>query len=465
MSFRNAASPQAEVLKAKVPPQNIEAERAVIGAILIDHEAINRVLEILRPDAFYREGHRKIFEAMIALSEKGEPTDCVTVSNHLQATGLLDFIGGASYLSGLVDSIPSSANVASYAKIVREKALVRRLIDASAEIATQSYERGEDPDALIDFAEKKIFDLAENRMGQSFTPVKDLVKDSFKRIEQLFESKTQITGLATGFKEFDHITCGLQPSDLIIIAGRPSMGKTALALNIGEYAAISGKAVVAFFSLEMSREQLVLRMLCSQARIDSARLRRGQIEERDWPNLTKAAGHLSEINLFIDDTPAISVMEMRAKLRRLKREKGLNLAVVDYLQLVRSSGNVNSREQEISEISRSLKALAKELKVPVVALSQLNRAVENRQNRRPQLSDLRESGAIEQDADVIAFIYRDEVYDPNSPDKGIAEIIVGKQRNGPIGVSRLVFLSNFTRFEDLSYEPAPDLDSPPVDEV
>lgn len=461
MSSRTAVNSQAEVLKAKVPPQNIEAERAVLGSILIDHESITRVLEILKPAAFYREGHRKIFQAMIALFEKGEPTDFVTVSNHLQAAGELDFIGGASYLSGLVDAIPSSANVTAYAKIVREKAVVRRLIEAAAEIATLGYEKGDDADVLMDYAEKRIFDLAEDKIGQGFVQVKDLVKDGFKKIEQLYENKGQLTGLATGFTDFDHLTCGLQPSDLIIIAGRPSMGKTALALNIAEHSAINEKAVVALFSLEMSREQLVIRMLCSQARIDSSRLRKGEIEERDWPQLTRAAGNLSDINLFIDDSAAPTVLEMRAKLRRLKREKGVNLVIVDYLQLVRPAGNTQSREQEISEISRSLKGLAKELKVPVVALSQLNRAVESRQNRRPQLSDLRESGAIEQDSDVIAFIYRDEVYDPNTPDKGIAELIVGKQRNGPIGFSRLAFLNSYTRFENLAYEPAPDLDGPP----
>lgn len=290
-------------------------------------------------------------------------------------------------------------------------------------------------------------------MRPSFISVKDLVKGSFKTIEKLYESKTQITGVSTGFKEFDVLTCGLQDSDLIIVAGRPSMGKTALALNVAEHAAIEGKSKVAVFSLEMSKEQLVTRMLCSQARIDSAKLRRGEIEERDWPHLTKAAGVLSDVDIFIDDTPAGTVLEMRAKARRLKREHGLDLVIVDYLQLVRTSSNAQNREQEISEISRSFKALAKELKVPVVALSQLNRAVENRTNRRPQLSDLRESGAIEQDADVIVFIYRDEVYDPNSPDQGIAELIVGKQRNGPIGMTRLAFISKYTRFENLAYDP------------
>lgn len=439
-------------LTPKIPPQNLEAERAVLGAILIDHESINKVLEILQADDFYVEGHRKIFETMVALSERNEPTDFLTVGNYLQNKGQLDYVGGAAVLSSLTDTIPSSANVVSYARIVREKALVRRLIAAASEIATLSYESGEDAERLLDHAEKMIFDLSENKMRRTFAMVKEVVKDSFKRIEKLFENKKQITGLPSGFPDFDHITCGLQPDELIILAARPSMGKTALALNLAEYAAIHEKSTVAIFSLEMSKEQLVIRMLCSQARIDSARLRKGELHEQDWPMLTKAAGHLSDIRLFIDDSPAPTVLEMRAKARRLKREHGLDLIIVDYLQLVRPSGNSQSREQEISEISRSLKALAKELHLPVLALSQLNRAVENRQNKRPQLADLRESGAIEQDADVITFIYRDEVYDPNSPDKGVAELIIGKQRNGPTGMCKLAFLNQYTKFENLAYE-------------
>lgn len=441
------------VSSIKTPPQNVEAERAVLGAILIDHDSINRVLEILSAEDFYLETHRLIFSSMVVLSEKNEPTDFVTVNNHLASQGSLDMAGGASYLSSLTDTIPSSANVASYCKIIREKSLVRRLIETAAEIATRGYEQsGEEADSLIDHAEKMIFSISEKRLKSSFYAVKEVVMESFKRIERLFESKKQITGLATGFKEFDNLTCGLQPGELIIVAGRPSMGKTALALNIAEHASIVEGGKVAVFSLEMSKEQLVTRMLCSQAHIDSNKLRKGALEEGDWPKLTKAAGHLSEVNIFIDDQASPSVLEMRAKSRRLKRDKGLDLIIVDYLQLIKPSGYSQNREQEISEISRSLKALAKELGVPVMALSQLNRAVENRMNKRPQLADLRESGAIEQDADVIAFVYRDEFYDPNSVDKGTAEIIIGKQRNGPTGVSRLAFLSQYTKFENLAYD-------------
>lgn len=462
MIMVNVSAPrQREVSSLKLPPHNSEAERAVIGAILIDNEAIMKVLDFLGAEDFYREAHRRIFRVITSLSQKNDPTDLLTVNNALQNEGVLELVGGASYLSELVDSIPSSANIVSYAKIIREKAIVRRLIEASAEIATMGYENNYDAELLLDEAERIIFGLAEARMKPSFSAVKDVVKDSFKRIEKLFETKGEITGLETGFHEFDNLTCGLQPNDLIIIAGRPSMGKTALALNIAQYAAIHRHSTVAFFSLEMSKEQLVVRMLCSEAAIDSSKLRKGELEEKDWPLLTKAAGSLSDIKLFIDDAPALSVMEMRAKSRRLKREHGLDLVLVDYLQLMRPSGNVQNREQEISEISRSLKALAKELQVPVVALSQLNRAVENRHNRRPQLADLRESGAIEQDADVICFVYRDEVYDPHSPDKGVAELILGKQRNGPTGVVKLAFLNHYTRFENLAFGSSLDDESGP----
>ncbi|MDO8520247.1 MAG: replicative DNA helicase [Deltaproteobacteria bacterium] len=443
----------------KSPPQNLEAERAVIGAILIDNDSINKVLEFLGTEDFYHEGHRKIFSAMVGLSEGSSPTDIVTVTDRLQTAGLLELAGGASYISALADSIPSSANVVSYAKIIREKALIRRMIEAASEIATQGYESADDADGLLDQAERMIFSISENKAKASFARVKEVVKESFKRIEHLYETKKEITGLATGFKEFDHLTSGLQVDELIILAARPSMGKTALALNIAEHAAIAEKGTVAIFSLEMSKEQLVTRMLCSQARIDSSKLRKGQLEESDWPLLTKAAGHLSEVNIFIDDSAAPTVLEMRAKARRLKREHGLNLVVVDYLQLVRPGGNTQNREQEISIISRSLKALAKELHVPVLALSQLNRQVEGRVNKRPQLSDLRESGALEQDSDLIAFIYRDEVYDPNSSDKGVAELIIGKHRNGPTGVCRLAFLNKYTKFENLAFDPAPQGDN------
>lgn len=437
----------------KAPPHHLEAERAVLGAILIDNEALHKVLEFLREDDFYREAHRKIFRAMTTLSRHGEPTDIVTVCHSLEAEGSLAMSGGASYLSSLVDSIPSAANITAYGRIIREKAVLRSLIETANQIVTMGYDAASEADSTLDAAEKMIFHLGESRLSQNMSPVKDVVKDSFKKIEQLFEARGEITGLATGFRDFDILTSGLQPDDLIILAARPSMGKTSLAINIAENAAIQSRASVAVFSLEMSKEQLVMRMLCSQAMIDSSRLRKGQLHEDDWPRLTKAAGALSDVNIFIDDTPAISVMEMRSKARRLKREKNLGLIIVDYLQLVRAGVQTQNREQEIADISRTLKGMAKELKVPVLALSQLNRGVESRTNRRPQLSDLRESGAIEQDADIISFIYRDEVYDPQTPDKGVAEIIIGKHRNGPTGVVRLAFLNQYTKFENLAYDP------------
>src|SRR3990167_2065279 len=443
----------------KMPPHNHEAECAVLGAVLIDNDSINKVLEILSPEDFYREAHSHIFRAMISLSEKNEPTDFVTVTNTLTSAHLLDMVGGASYLSSLADSIPSSANVVAYAKIIREKSILRRLIEAASTIATSGYEGAEEAESLLDHAERMIFDISENRARASFYAAKDIVKDSFKKIEELFENKKEVTGLATGLTDFDRITCGLQGGDLIIIAARPSMGKTALAINMAEHISLNEHKTVAIFSLEMSKEQIVTRMLCSQSRIDSSKLRKGELSDRDWPALTRAGGDLSEVNLFVDDPPPPTVLEMRAKARRLKKEKGLDLLIVDYLQLVRGSGFNNNREQEISEISRSLKALAKELHVPVVALSQLNRAVENRNNRRPQLADLRESGAIEQDADLITFIYRDEVYDPNSPDRGVAELIVGKQRNGPTGMCRMAFLNQYTRFENLAYNAEQNYDA------
>lgn len=432
----------------------------MLGAVMIDHDSLNRVLDLLRPEDFYREPHAIVYRAMIALSEKNEPTDFLTIHHYLQSIGQLEAAGGATSLSALADTMPTSANIISYAKIVREKSLLRRLISACSEITETSFAGVEEAENLLDLAEKKIFDISEWRVRAPFTEVKDLVKESIRRIEKLSETKSHITGLATGFDDFDKMTSGLQPQDLIIVAARPSMGKTALAINMAEHAVIRDKKSVAVFSLEMSKESLVTRMLCSQARIDSSKLRKGDITERDWHPLMKAAGDLSEAKLYIDDGASPSVLEMRAKARRLKKEKGLDLVIIDYLQLIKGNGDTYSREQEISEISRSLKGLAKELKVPVVALSQLNRAVESRAgNKRPQLSDLRESGAIEQDADLIVFIYRDEVYNENSSDKGIAEIIIGKQRNGPVGAVRLAFQNQFTRFENLSFQVEPDFAS------
>ena len=430
----------------KLPPQALDAEVSVLGALLIDPEAIHKIVDFLKPEDFYKQAHQKIFRAAIQLFERSEPTDVITLSNELKKNSELDAIGGPAYLAELAASVATAASILHYAKIIREKAMVRSLIHVATDIVQQGYSGKDDIGNFLDTAERSIFEISERNIRQSFTHVRDIVKDSIKVLEQLYENKSLVTGVPTGFKELNKLTAGLQRSDLIIVAGRPSMGKTAFALNLAVNAVVESKLAAAVFSLEMAKEQLVQRMLCSEARVDSSKLRGGYLKESDWPKLFKAANKLSEAPLFIDDTPALSVLEMRAKARRLKKEHQLGLIVVDYLQLMRSDVT-ESREREISDISRSLKALAKELAVPVIALSQLNRGVESRTDRRPQLSDLRESGAIEQDADVIAFIYRDEVYNPESPEKGVAEIIIGKQRNGPIGTVRLTFLGQFTRFE------------------
>jgi replicative DNA helicase len=436
----------------KVPPQNLEAEQSVLGGILLDNLALNTVLELLDTDDFYSEGHRKIFSAIVELSNRNEPCDLITLSNILKNQKRIDKVGGTAYLASLVDNVPSAVNIAYYAKIIKEKSILRRLISTATEILNKSYDAGMDIDSVLDEAEHAIFEISENKIRPSFHPIREIIKDSFKTIERLYAKKELVTGVATGFDKIDDITSGLQNSDLIIIAGRPSMGKTAFALNIAQYAALEMGVPVAIFSLEMAKEQLATRLLAAEARVDSQRLRKGFLGETDWPKLTTAAGRLSEAPIYIDDTPAITVIEMKAKSRRLKAEAGLGLIVIDYLQLMRGGAYKDSREQEISEISRSLKALAKELALPVVALSQLNRKVEDRTSRRPQMADLRESGAIEQDADLIAFIYRDEVYNrsDDNPDKGIAEIIIGKQRNGPTGTVKLAFQEKYTRFENLA---------------
>ncbi len=433
-------------------PQHLEAERSILGGIILDNYAINSVLEIITVRDFHSEFHRKIFSAILELYDSNEPVDLITLSNRLSDDKNLSQAGGISYIASLVDNVPSSANLAHWAKIVREKAIFRGLITTATDILNKCYDSNCDVDQLLDEAEHAIFDITEKKIKPSFYSLRDIIKDSFRTIESLFEKKELVTGVATGFSNLDDLTSGFQRSDLIIIAGRPSMGKTAFALNIAQNAALDSGVPVAVFSLEMSKEQLSMRMLSSEARVDSQRLRRGFLGDTDWPKLATAAGRLSDAPIYIDDTPAIQVLEMKAKARRLKAEAGLGMIVVDYIQLMRSTYSRESREQEISEISRSLKALAKELNVPVVALSQLNRKVEDRTNRRPQMADLRESGAIEQDADVIAFIYRDEVYNKseNNPDRGIAEIIIGKQRNGPQGTVRLAFLDKYTCFENLA---------------
>jgi replicative DNA helicase len=440
-----------DVSSHKLPPQNLEAEQSVLGGILIENDAINKVLEILTPEDFYRDSHRKIFHALINLSVRDEPADLITLTNELRKMDQLDAAGGASYIASLIDSVPTAANIEYYAKIVKEKSILRQLIQTSTEIITESYQDRSDVESFLDEAERAIFQISENRVRPSFYPIRDIVKQSFKTLERLYEKKELVTGVPSGFKELDQMTAGFQPSDLIIVAGRPSMGKTAFCLNVAQYAAIEKRTPVAVFSLEMSKEQLVIRMLCSEAHVEGTKLRTGFLSEGDWPRLTIAAGNLSEAPIFIDDTAALSVLELRAKARRLKADQGLGMVIVDYLQLMKGRTRADNRQQEISEISRSLKAVAKELNIPVIAVSQLSRRTEERTGMRPQLSDLRESGAIEQDADLILFLYRDEVYNrsEDNPNRGKAEVIIGKQRNGPTGKIELAFLSKFTTFKDL----------------
>jgi replicative DNA helicase len=439
----------------RLPPQSLEAEESVLGGILLDNTAMDRVLEFIRPDDFYREAHRRIFRGMLALAERSEPADLVTLAETLRQRGELQDVGGASYLAELAERVPTAANVAHYARIVREKAILRSLIATATEIATKGYEDSRDVKDLLDRAEQSIFAISEREVKPAFVRMDALMTDTFKIVEKLHQQKQAVTGVTTGFADLDRLTAGLQPSDLVIIAARPSMGKTSFALNIAANAALRGGTGVAVFSLEMSKEQLALRMLCCEARVDLSRVRTGHLAPGELGDLAKSAHVLVTTPIYIDDTPAITVLELRAKARRLWRDPQakLGLIVVDYLQLMRSSEGKDSREQEISEISRSLKALAKELQVPVIALSQLNRQVESRSPPVPRLSDLRESGAIEQDADVIMFIYRDDVYNENSERTGLADIIVAKQRNGPIGKVEVAFLREYTRFENREMVP------------
>ncbi|MDP2104413.1 MAG: replicative DNA helicase, partial [Desulfobulbaceae bacterium] len=411
----------------RLPPHNIEAEQCVIGSILLRQGAIEKVADLLSPEDFYRPTHGSIFGVMLSLFQKSEPIDIITVTSCLRDAHKLDEVGGPAYLAGLTDIVPVSANIVFYGRIVRDKSILRRLIQTSADIAGRCYEEQDDIEVLLDSVEQTVFDISSAKSAQAFAPMSEIIKKTFENVEKLSERRELITGVPSGYDEFDRMTAGLQSSDLIIVAGRPSMGKTAFAMNMVQNAAILAKVPAAVFSLEMAKEQLAMRMLCSISRVDSSRLRTGHLNDHDWPKLVRATGILAKSPIFIDDTPAISVLEMRAKTRRLKAEHNVGLVVVDYLQLMRGHRNTDSREQEISEISRSLKAMAKELHLPVIALSQLNRSLENRTDKRPQLSDLRESGAIEQDADVICFIYRDEVYNksPDNPRRGVAEIIIG----------------------------------------
>jgi replicative DNA helicase len=442
-------------IPSRIPPHNLDAERAVLGAVLMEgREALPRVIEVLRPSDFYTEAHRVIFQAMLRLFDRGEPVDLITLAEELRRTDQLEFVGGPPTLARLAEEGSIAPHLGAYAAIVRDQAVLRELIQTSSQIIAQALDAKDDVQNLVDEAERRIFGLAERRLEGSAMPVGKILKNTFEYIEQLYQRKEHITGVATGFEKLDLETSGLQPSDFIIIAGRPSMGKTAFALNIAQYVGVHLRGKVLILSLEMSASQLVQRMLCSEAKVDSQAVRTGRLSAADWHRLTAAAGRLSEAAIYIDDSPGLSVLEARAKARRMKAEHGLDLLVIDYLQLMRGRGAPESRQQEISEISRSLKALAKELNVPVVALSQLSRAVESRATRdfRPQLSDLRESGALEQDADLILFLYRPSVYKEDlAPDEAnIAEVIIGKQRNGPVGTVKVVFLPQYARFENIA---------------
>jgi replicative DNA helicase len=435
----------------KVPPQSVEAEQSVLGGLMLEGQAWDRVADKITEADFYRKEHRLIFRAIGALAEESSPADVVTVSEWLDKHQELQNAGGLAYLASLANNTPSAANIGAYANIVRERAILRNLIQTATRIAGSAYSpEGQSASDILDFAERSIFDISEqgaHRRG-GFAPLKTLLTKAVDRIDTLFRSESAITGVSTGFKDLDDMTSGLQPGDLVIVAGRPSMGKTSLAMNIAESTAVGSKLPVAIFSMEMPGEQLAMRMMASLGRINAHKVRTGKLEDDDWPRLTHAIGLLAEAPMFIDDTPALTPLELRTRARRLKREHGLGLIVIDYLQLMQAPESSENRATEISGITRSLKGLAKELNVPVIALSQLNRSLEQRPNKRPVMSDLRESGAIEQDADVIFFIYRDEVYNEDSQDKGTAEIIIGKQRNGPTGKVKLTFLGEYTRFEN-----------------
>lgn len=433
----------------KVPPHNLEAEQAVLGAIMLEPEAGSSVFEMLQPEDFYRDNHRIIFSALRDLFGKSDPIDLVSVAESLRQKGRLEQVGGIATISEIARSVPSAANVDYYAKLVSEKALLRQLIRASSSILERGYEPGEEARSLLEEAEKIILDLSRRRVQDGYSFIRDVLLETFEKIEYLYAHKGSLTGVPTYFTELDRMTAGWQPSDLIIIAARPSMGKTAMVLNMAQNAAVRAKIPVAIFSLEMSKEQLVQRMLCGEAMVDQQRVRTGELLDTDWPKLTRAVGPLSDAPIFIDDTVGISLAELRSKSRRLKMEHNLGMIIIDYLQLLSVGKRTESRQQEVAQISRTLKGLARELQIPVVALSQLNRGVEQRQDKRPIMSDLLESGAIEADADVISFIYRDEYYNPNSEKKGIAELIIAKHRNGPVGTVELGFLKEFTKFVNL----------------
>ena len=444
-----ARSSEMDILRGKVPPQNLEAEVAVLGAILLDGAAVGDAVEVLTVEHFYKDAHKKIFKGIINLFNENKAIDLITLTENLSQEGSLEEVGGPDYLAFLTTAVPTSANLRHYTKIVREKAILRQLISNATDIITQSYDSTEEVEGLLDKAEQMIFEIASKKFSGGVVPLKDLVRKQMDVIDSLFQRKAQLTGLATGFHQFDIQTLGLQPSDFIVVAARPSMGKSAFVANIAEHVGIILKQPVAIFSLEMSKEQLVQRMLCSWARVNAHDARKGFLSQSDWPKLTKSASTLSSAPIYIDDSPGMTVLELRAKARRLKAQFDIKMLIVDYLQLMQASQSTESRQQEISEISRALKALARELNVPLIAVSQLSRAVESRNDRRPQLSDLRESGAIEQDADVVVLLLREEYYKPDNLDlRGKAECIIAKQRNGPVGTIDLTFIREYTRFEN-----------------
>ena len=435
----------------KIPPNDVEAEQAVIGSMLTDRDAVISAIEVLKEEDFYREDNKTIYEAILNLYNRSEPIDIITLKAELTSMGMFDKIGGLEYIVGLPEKVPTTANVEKYISIVKEKSELRRLIKAANEIIEQGYDPTENIDDIMNSAEKKIFNIMQDKDQKSYSPIKDVLIDAFTELEQLYNQKQHITGVPTGFIDLDYKTAGLHNSDLILIAARPAMGKSAFALNIATNAALKAKVPAVLFSLEMSKEQMVNRILCSEAMVDSNKVRTGKIDDDDWIKLADTMGDLSEAPIYIDDTPGISINEIRAKCRKLKLEKNIGLEVIDYLQLVQGSSKraQGSREQEISEISRSLKILAKEINVPVIALSQLSRAPEQRPDHRPMLSDLRESGAIEQDADIVMFLYRDDYYNEDSEDKGLAEVIVAKHRAGSTGTVKLVWLGNYTKFANM----------------
>ncbi|MDD4047403.1 MAG: replicative DNA helicase [Clostridia bacterium] len=437
------------VLLEKMPPYNLEAEQAVLGSMMIDKEAVYIALEILQAEDFYKEANQIMYSTIVELEAKGEPVDMITLTEELHRRGSVEKVGGVGYISEIANVVPTAANVQRYAEIVVEKSILRRLIRVSTNIANRCYEDQEDTHELLDKAEKMIFEIAENRNFSGLIPLKQVLSSTLEKIEYLANRKGSVTGVPSFFTDLDRMTSGWQPSDLVIVAARPAMGKTSFCLNVAQNAAIKAKTSVAIFSLEMSKEQLVQRMMSSEAMIDQHKIRTGCLQDEEWLRLTKVTQPLSTANIYIDDTPAISVLELRAKARRLKAEKGLGLIIIDYIQLMQMGKRNENRQQEISEISRSLKALARELNIPVLALSQLSRAVEQTQDKRPALSHLRESGALEQDADIVMFIFREEYYVPDTEKPGIAEIIIAKHRNGPTGSVELGFIKEFTKFVNI----------------